>query len=56
MREIGNVCRSLVEKSLGKCLRGKLQTSWINNTKVGLYEIGCEKGRWLEVAQYYVCW
>jgi hypothetical protein len=43
-------CRILFGKPLAKCSPGT-QRIWEDNINMGFSEIGCEDGRWMELAQ-----
>jgi hypothetical protein len=54
--EKGNAYSILLGKSLRNISLGKPKTRWESNIKMDLREIGCEDGRWIELAQDRVQW
>jgi hypothetical protein len=51
-----NAYRILIWKPLGKCPLGRVRRSWEDNIKMDLKEMGCEGGRWMELAENFVRW
>jgi hypothetical protein len=53
-RKIKNAYRILVGNSLGNRPPGRQRRMWEDNIKMDVREMGCEDGRWMELALEHV--
>jgi hypothetical protein len=56
MGEKKTAYRILVGKPEGKRPLGRPRRWWVNNIKMDLRELGCDKVDWMDVAQYRDQW